>query len=99
MLLNLLIDGHIIFHCEVISFLKETSHVLQLDGQVRAKAGHLVVVHFLVAHDLVDQDVLWLAIGLVDDARVGGVSDVVLEQRVGDTFVLLEDLVLDDVLR
>ena len=98
MLFDLLIDGHVIFHGEVISFLKETSHVLQFDGQVRAKAGHLVVVHVLVAHHLVDQDVLWLAISLVDDARVGGVSNVVLEQRVGDTFVLLKDLVLDDVL-
>jgi len=55
-------------------------------------------VHVLVAHDLVDQYVLWLAIGLVDDAGVGGVSDVVLEKGVGDTFVLLEDLVLDDIL-
>ena len=99
MLLDLLIDGHVIFHGEVISFLKETSHVLQLDGQVRAKAGHLVVVHVLVTHNLVDQDVLWLAISLVDNARVSGVSDVILEKGVGDTFVLLKDLVLDDILR
>ena len=98
MLLDLLIYSHVVLHCKVISFLKEASHVLKLDGQVRTKAGHLVVVHVFVSHNLVDQDVLWLPISLVDDARVRGVSDVILEQRVGDSFVLLEDLVLDDVL-
>jgi hypothetical protein len=98
LLLDLLIDSHVVLDSHIISFLKKTSHVLELDREIRSKTWHLVVVHVFVSHNLVNKDVFWAVARLVDNTRVRGVGDVVLEQGVGHTFVLLEDLVLDDIL-
>ena len=52
----------------------------------------------LVSYDLIDHDVLGEALLGIDDAGVGGIGLIVLEELVGDPLLLVEDLVLDNVL-
>ena len=94
----MLVHCHVVLHGSVVCFFEETGLILELNRKIRAQSRHLIVVHILIPDHLVDQDVLRLAISLINDAGVGGMRLVILEQTVGHSLVLQEDLVLQDFL-